>query len=262
MSAVFTEEDMSDNDKETVVILQPGYLPWLGFFDLLYRADTFVVFDDVQYTSRDWRNRNRIKTAQGVAWLTVPVNSKGSRKIIVRDIRIDNTQQWQRKHLKSFEASYRRAPFFDEVMKCIYHIYDRHYDFLIDVDMDIVYTVMQYLSLRKKILFSSELGIPGKKDEKLLHICKAVGATNYLSGAAAVDYLREDIFKEDGISVEWQNYIHPFYNQLWLKNHGFISYLAIIDMLFNHGKDSLDILSGVKKILRPEGICIRTVNSA
>jgi len=240
-----------------VVILQPGYLPWLGFFDLMHKADVFVVYDDVQYTIRDWRSRNRIKTPQGVIWLTVPVKSKKAREKLIKDVEIDNSHKWQEKHLKSLESFYKKGKFFDNVMSWIVDTYQKPFKFLIDLDMEIIFKVTQYLGIKSRILFSSEIPSEGTKDERLLSICKTLNATHYLSGNAAKAYLREEIFEKEGIKVEWHNYKHPYYNQLWLKQQGFISHLSIIDLLFNHGPESLDIITGKKRIPVPEGITIR-----
>ena len=241
----------------TVVILQPSYLPWLGFFDLMDKADVFVILDDVQYTVRDWRSRNRIKTPDGVLWLTVPVHSKGHRGSLIKDIKVDYTQLWQRKYIKTLESFYKRAKFFEEIVELAHSIYRKHYTFLIDIDMDFILKIKEYLSLMTTIVFSSNLPSSGGKDEKLLSICKYLNATQYMSGNTAKEYLRETIFSEEGITVEWHNYVHPFYRQLWLKEQEFISHLSVIDLLFNHGPDSRAILTGRKVIEKPEGIRIR-----
>jgi hypothetical protein len=245
---------------EKVVILQPGYLPWLGFFDLMCKADTFVIFDDVQYTVRDWRSRNRIKTANGVFMLTVPVKARGARESLIRDVKVDNGQQWQRNHLKSLESFYKKAKCFADINEMINDVYRKSHEFLIDLDMDFIFRIHRYFSLNTKVIFSSEIPCTGEKDEKLLSICKYLKATHYLSGNAAKDYLIESIFIGEGINVEWHNYQHPYYNQLWVPKHGFVSHLSILDLLFNHGSESLEILLGKKVILPPQGIEIRHAN--
>lgn len=240
-----------------VVILQPGYLPWIGFFDLMHKADIFVIYDDVQYTIRDWRNRNRIKTSNGVIWLTVPVKTKDIREKLIKNVEIDNLQQWQRKHLKSFESFYKKAKYFDEVFNLIVDSYKKNYKFLIDLDMNLIMKIKEYLSIKTEVKYSSEIPSKDAKDERLLSICKYLNASSYLSGNAAKAYLREQIFNDEGISVEWHDYSHPFYNQLWLREQGFITHLSIIDLLFNHGKLATDIILGNIIIPPPEGIKIR-----
>lgn len=242
------------------VILQPGYLPWLGFFDLMYKADTFVILDDVQFTVRDWRNRNRIKTPNGTLWLTIPVQAKHAREKLVTEVEIDNTQNWQKKHLKSLESFYKKTKYFNEIIELTYDLFDKSYRFLVDLDMVFIYEINQYLSLGTRILFSSEIGSTEEKDEKLLSICRHLNASHYLSGDVAKNYLREPIFLAEGISVEWHNYSHPYYNQQWIKEQGFISYLSVLDLLFNHGTESLAIITGKKIIPRPENITVRNAN--
>ncbi|MBI5638832.1 MAG: WbqC family protein [Nitrospirae bacterium] len=226
----------------------------MGFFDLMNKADIFVVLDDVQYTVRDWRSRNRIKSPNGILWLTVPVQARGARSRMIKDIATDDTQQWQEKHLKSLETSYRKAKYFHEIFDIISGTYQKKINFLIDIDMELIMKINHYLSLETKLVFSSEISSEGTKDVKLLSICKALNATIYLSGNAAKEYLRESIFVAEGIKVNWHDYEHPFYNQLWVKEHGFISHLSLIDLVFNHGPESLAILTGQKMIKKPEGI--------
>jgi hypothetical protein len=244
-----------------VVILQPGYLPWLGFFDLMHKADTFVVLDDVQYTTRDWRSRNRIKTPNGAMWLTVPVESKGARRKLIKDVKIDKTQKWQRMHMQNIQNFYKKAWHYDSVMEMARPLYSKDYIFLIDLLMDCIDAFRHYLELDKQVMFSSDIPSVTKKDEKLLAICKYLEATHYLTGNAAEGYLRESIFNEENIEVEWHNYKHPFYNQLWIQNNGFISHLSIVDLLLNHGPDSLAILTLEKSISKPADIVIRHANN-
>jgi hypothetical protein len=237
-----------------IAILQPGYLPWLGFFDLMYRCDVFVVLDDVQYTARDWRNRNRIKTPNGALWLTVPVMAKGARQQMIKDVKVDNTQLWQKRHLKSFESFYRKASYYEEIMELVDNVYRKTFTYLIDIDMENIFKICDYLSLRRDILLSSGISSYGEKDTKLMSICRSLKADSYISGNAAKAYLREDIFMSSAVTVEWHDYVHPFYKQMWLKKQGFISHLSIIDLLFNHGPDSLPILSGQKIVQIPSGM--------
>jgi hypothetical protein len=151
----------------------------------------------------------------------------------------------------------KKSLYFDVIRELINNIYRRDYTFLIDVDMAFICTIQKYLSLNTQIIFSSNLPSRGKKDEKLLSICETLNATHYLSGNAARAYLRVSIFSDKGITVEWHYYKHPYYDQLWLKRAGFISHLSIIDLLFNHGPDSLSILTGKKVVQRPRGINIK-----
>lgn len=224
-----------------VVVLQPGYLPWLGFFDQFHRSDAFVVYDDVQFDRRGWRHRNRIKGPTGVQWLTVPVLKKGHYTQLIRDTRIDVSYGWQRKHLGSLRASYVRAPYFDRYYPEIERTLQRNWIFLIDLDLAMIELLLKWLGLQRPMHFASEIGGAGRSTQRLYEICAALGATAYLSGDAARAYLEEALFAAHGMRVEYQCYAHPFYRQLF---GSFVSHLSAIDLVFNHGPDSLPILTG------------------
>lgn len=228
-----------------VVILQPGYLPWLGFFDQMFRSDVFVVYDDVQYDKHGWRNRNRIKTAQGVQWLTVPVLTKGQNFPLVNEVLIDEKQKWQKKHLETVRQSYSKAPHFAEFFPTVQSILQAEWKRLIDLDMAFIQAINEHLGLKRDIRFSSQLGIQGAQTGRLINICKRLGATHYLTGDAAEDYVDPDLFAQSQIVLEFHRYQHPTYRQ----QHGdFTPYLSVIDLIFNHGKDSLAILTNQRKV--------------
>ena len=234
---------------KTIGILQPGYLPWLGFFEQVYRSDVFVIYDDVQYDKEGWRNRNRIKTANGIQWLTVPVHVKLSEMPLIKDVRIDNKENWRKKHLKSIMMSYSRSPFLGNYLSFFEDVYVKHWEFLIDIDMHIILKILEWLGMgEKKIVLSSSLGIKketNNKMDRLIFICKLFDGDTFYEGAAGRNYIDTNYFAQKGIKVEFQDYKHPVYKQLY---GDFVPYLAIIDLLFNHGSDSLDILTH-KKIL-------------
>jgi len=232
-----------------VVVLQPGYLPWLGFFDQMYKSDVFIIYDDVQYDKHGWRNRNRIKTAQGVQWLTIPVLIKKQDNPLIKEVLINNKVDWRRTHLKSIKQSYSRAPFFDTYFEIFEEIYSKEWKFLIDIDMAFISALMEKLGLTTEIRFSSSLGITGKGTQRLVDICLHLGASEYLTGDAAEDYLDESLFRLNGIELQYHHYQHPVYNQLYGE---FIPYLSVIDLLFNHGEESLDILTH-KKLAKEVG---------
>jgi hypothetical protein len=222
-----------------VVILQPSYLPWLGYFDQLYKSDVFVLYDDVQYDKHGWRNRNRIKTPAGPQWLTVPVLTHGRGRPANRDIVIDSRQPWGRKHLEALRANYAKAPAFTEVLTMLEPVLGRSWERLVDVNVALLKALCGMLGLERDIRFSSQLGIAGDRTERLIGICRALGANRYLSGDAAKDYLDESRFVEHGIALEYHGYRHPTYPQL----HGpFVPYLSVVDLLMNHGQASLKIL--------------------
>ncbi len=226
------------------VILQPGYLPWLGFFEQLYRSDAFVVYDDVQYDKEGWRNRNRIKTAKGVQWLTVPVLASFSDRSLIKDVKIDNKINWRKKHLFSISQNYSKAPFFKDYIGVFEEAYSKEWDKLIDIDNHFIIKLAQSLGITdKKIVKSSEFSARGDRTTRLINICKQLGADMFYEGALGRNYLDEDSFIAEDIRIEFQDYKHPQYNQLY---GDFISHLSVIDLLFNHGPKSLSILINKK----------------
>ncbi len=241
------------------VILQSGYMPWLGYFDLINQADVFVFLDDVQWTTGDWRNRNRIRTPQGWTWLTVPVRfEKPHLEYHIKDVQISTSQNWQKQHLDALWACYRKTPHFGEVYPLFEKALSTKQKFIVDLNYELIFVICNYLELKKtRFLFSQKMNTPGElsKDERLLAIFDEIGGvTTYISGPAAKSYLQENKFQEMGIKVQWHDYDHPYYNQNTWGSNMFIPYLSIVDLLFNHGKESLQILSGSKRIEKPEGI--------
>ncbi len=223
-------------------ILQPGYLPWLGFFEQLYRSDVFVIYDDVHYDKEGWRNRNRIKTANGIQWLTVPVLLKFSQKPLITDVSINNKTNWRKKHLAAIRQNYSKAHHFKEYIGVFEETYGRDWEYLIDIDMHFINILAECLGLsHKKIVRSSTLGVQGTRIERLIRICEIFGADVFYEGASGKKYIDERDFLASGIKVEFQNYHHPSYRQLY---GDFTPNLSVIDLLFNHGTESLGIITG------------------
>lgn len=226
--------------RRTLAVLQPGYLPWLGFFDLLDRADVFVIYDDVDFDKNGWRNRNRIKTSQGVAWLSVPVLTSGRSGQLVNETIIDRNQLWQRKHIRSIREAYARAPFFRDRIEPLEELLSRPWERLVDLDLALIGLMASWLGLGgKQMVASSGLGIPRGRNERLLAMCERFGTEVYLSGNLAKSYLDVEAFGREGVAVEWQDYAHPVYGQL----HGpFEPHLSTLDLIFNEGPASLDVI--------------------
>lgn len=243
-------------------ILQSSYLPWLGFFNMVQQSDVFVFFDDVQWTTRDWRNRNRIRTPQGWTWLTVPVRlNKSYFEYRSNEVEIDYSQPWQKKHLGTFSHCYAKSPFFNQVYPMLENIVGKPHKLAIELNYDIVLAICDYLGLKKRFLYSQDMCIPDqvKKSERLLAVLEKVGGiTEYISGPAAKNYLEEDKFKRAGIAVSWHEYHHPFYAQNTWHSGTFISYLSIVDLLFNHGPASLPILTGQTVVEKPAEIKVQS----
>jgi WbqC-like protein family len=226
-------------------ILQPGYLPWLGFFEQMYRSDVFVIYDDVQYDKEGWRNRNRIKTANGVQWMSVPVLCKFSAFPLITEIKINNKVNWRRKHLFSIRQNYSSSPFYKDYIELFEEAYSRNWEFLIDLDMFLIRGLNKYFGMEdKKIIQSSTLNIKGDRMERLINLCKLFGANTFYEGIAGKDYIEEELFRQNGIRIEYQDYKHPIYQQLYGE---FVPYLSVIDLLFNHGKKSISIITDTGK---------------
>jgi hypothetical protein len=227
-----------------LAVLQPSYLPWLGYFDQIDRVDVFVYYDDVQYDKNGWRNRNRIKGPNGPVWLSVPVKHSGRGLQNINEVEMDG-QGWSRKHLRSLEQFYAKAPYGRDYMPGLVELLSRPWARLADLDIAVNDAIVRWLGLDTRIVRSSSLGIEGDRNERLIRICRHFAADRYLSGNAAKVYVDEAAFAEMGISVEWQDYSHPVYPQM----HGpFVSHLSIIDLLMNAGPDSLAILRSGRPI--------------
>jgi hypothetical protein len=227
-----------------VGILQPGYLPWLGFFEQVHRCDTFVLYDDVQFVKNSWRNRNRIKTPHGPRWLTVPVCRKGHLSQTLLETMIAHREDWRKKHLNSLENYYRKAPYFDLFYPPLSGILHQEWTHLVELDIVLIRYLLSALGITTRIIMSSALRIPeGKGTGRLIAILKALGATAFYEGAAGRDYLEEAKFREEGIRLEFQDYHHPCYPQLYGP---FIPFLSVIDLLFNTGGESLRVIMGEK----------------
>jgi hypothetical protein len=223
-----------------VAILQPGYLPWLGYFDLMRSADVFVVYDDVQFDKHGWRNRNRIKCAHGLQWLSVPVRHHDRGKPLILDIEIDNTKDWAQKHAATIRHCYARAPHLEPLATEVETVLERGWERLVELDLELASTMAAHLGVSTRVLRSSDLGVSGERNGRLLEICRLLEGERYLSGVAARDYLDVDLFARNGIEVEWQNLDHPVYPQL---HGGFVSHLSALDMILNCGQDSAAILT-------------------
>lgn len=217
-----------------VAILQSNYIPWKGYFDIIAAVDEFILYDDVQFTKNDWRNRNKIKTPHGLEWLSVPVGQNIDRKI--NEVLITDAL-WQKKHWKTLVSNYRRANCFDEMAEIFESLYlKRTYKNLSELNRAFIETVCTYLNITTKISDSCDFKQTAGKVERLVDICGQVGANIYVSGPAAMSYLDESVFHSSGINVAWFDYSgYLEYPQLW---GGFEHGVSILDLLFNCGKSS------------------------
>jgi WbqC-like protein family len=219
-----------------VAILQSNYIPWKGYFDMIAAVDEFILYDDMQYTRRDWRNRNQIKTPQGVQWLTVPVQAKGKYDQKIRDTEIDGSD-WASAHWKALAQNYRRAPHFNEIATLIEPLYlTETYTHISQLNRRFIDVICGYLGINTKITNSWDYTLLDGKTERLADLCKQAGGVEYISGPAAKDYVEDSVFTEQGIKLTWFDYSgYPEYPQLWGEfTHG----VTILDLLFNCGKDA------------------------
>ena len=224
----------------TVAIHQPNYLPYLGYFDKIDKCDVFVFLDSVTYTHNDYRNRNRVKTQHGEHWRTVPVVHKGALDTPIHDIRIDG-QRWRKKHGRTLEQSYCRAPMFREYWEFFKRAYEHEWTSLSWLDKHLIEGMCKMLGVGAEFVDSSNLddapdccGRPrGNPTDLLVDICKQLGAARYISGPGAGTYVQPEKFEDAGIEFKWQEFRCPEYPQL----HGlFVPNLSAVDYIFNRGR--------------------------
>lgn len=237
MSATRSSLATPGRDTKTVAIVQSNYIPWKGYFDLIGRADEFILLDDVQYTRRDWRNRNRIKTPNGTQWLSIPVQVKGKYTQLIQDTVVSEAA-WAAKHWATIRNFYARAPHFATLAERLEQTYREAgaLTHLSDINRLFIERICGWIGLGTRLCRSTDYLHGDGKSERLLDLCRQAGATVYLSGPAARGYLDETLFADHGIRVEWMDYGgYPSYPQL----HGeFDHFVTILDLLLNVGPDS------------------------
>jgi hypothetical protein len=223
-----------------VAILQSCYIPWKGFFDLVRRVDEFILYDDAQFTRRDWRNRNRIKTPNGPLWLTIPVESKGKYLDAIKDMRVSDPR-WNERHWRSIQASYARAPYFDRYKASLEELFRGcTSESLSEINFRFMSHFCQVLSISTRVTWSTDYAATGKRTERLVALCREAGASDYLSGPAARAYIQEDLFAAAGIRLAYMDYNgYPEYAQLYPP---FDHHVSIIDLLVHVGPEALDHL--------------------
>lgn len=217
-------------------ILQSNYIPWKGVFDMMNKIDIFVFFEDVQFTRRDWRTRNKIKTSQGSSWLTIPVKKSSRDNTLVYEVEISEFENWQEKHYKTIVSNYSKAPFFNDFKYLLNEIYlAKKWINLSEFNIFTSKLLANTLNINVEFINSKDLKTEGVKDDKLIKICQKIGANHYLSGPSAKNYIDNQKFDLAGIKLEYMNYNYPDYQQL----HGeFDHYVSVLDVLFNCGPSS------------------------
>lgn len=224
------------SDLKTIAITQSNYIPWKGYFDVIHSVDELVLYDDVQFTKGDWRNRNRIKTQGGLQWLTVPVEVKGKYTQKINETRISDPR-WARKHWEAIRHSYSKAGFFKDYRELFEELYlTCQEEFLSRINLRFLEAINRVLDIKTPIRWSSDFHLAEGKNERLISICREAGAAKYISGPAAKEYLDESAFRQEGIEVEWMDYSgYPEYRQLFPPfEHG----VTILDLIFNEGPDA------------------------
>ncbi len=219
-----------------VAILQSNYIPWKGYFDLIAMVDEFIIYDEAQYTKGDWRNRNKVKTSQGPAWLTIPVELKGKHLQKISETKVAN-QKWRRTHFKTIEMNYRKSPYFENQADWIHDLYHKGEErYLSRINVNFLQEINKVLGIDTVITSSSDYELVNGKSERLLSICLQSNAEEYISGPAAKEYLNTDLFKNENIKVKWMDYSgYDEYPQLYPPfEHG----VSILDLLFNTGSDA------------------------
>lgn len=222
-----------------IAILQSNYIPWKGVFDMMNKVDTFVFFEDVNFTKRDWRIRNKIKTPEGEIWLTIPVK-KASRGTKIYEIQISQEENWQEKHYKTITQYYKKAKYFEEYKWLLDKIYlEKKWENLSEFNIFSNILIAKELGIKTEFINSKDLKTSGTKDDKLIEICEKLEGNYYLSGPAAKDYINNEKFKNNNINLAYIKYEYPEYKQLYGEfNH----YLSVFDVLFNCGKDAQDYI--------------------
>jgi hypothetical protein len=225
-------------------MIQSNYIPWRGYFDFVDDCDLFVYYDDVRYTHRDWRNRNRIKTDQGPMWLSVPVLH--DQRTLIQDARIDYSTRWWDKHIRSLTLAYKKAPHFGRYAEGFFQILQARPATISELNVRACGWIMSQLGIRTRTCMSREFGIVGDKAERPLRIAQHLAATSYLSGPTAKPYTDPQKFRAAGIGLEFKIYDYPEYPQL----HGaFEPNVTVLDLLFNCGPDARRFL---KSLTAPE----------
>ena len=227
-----------------IAILQSNYIPWKGYFDLINMVDEFIFYDEVQYTKNDWRNRNKIKTPQGIQWLTIPVRQESLEQKI-KDTKISD-KKWNIKHWRTISQNYSKAKYFKDYKDIFEELYltcDEEY--LSQINYKFITTINEILEIKTKLRWSSEFELVDGQTEKLLGICKDCNADIYLSGPAAKDYFNEELAKQENIKVEWMDYSgYKEYEQL---NPPFEHGVSILDLIFNEGDRAKEFMKSFDK---------------
>jgi hypothetical protein len=237
----------SHSSNLSVTILQPTYLSWIGYFEMISATDVFVVYDHVQFVRKSWHQRNKIKTSNGITMLTIPVQHD-SQNTRICDIKIsyDNGNVLH-KHWKSIEVSYKKSKYFNLYGPLFREIYFKDYVYLKDINVALIKAICDILEIKNNLICSSDLGVINNQIDKskdVVDLCKAIGANYIYDAKGAESFLNKEVFTNNGIEIQFQEYEHPIYTQLWGE---FQPYMSVIDLLFNEGPRSMEIIKRGRK---------------
>lgn len=226
-----------------VGIIQPNYIPWRGYFDFIHEVDVFVFLDDVKFTKRDWRNRNRLQVLNGKpVWLSVPVTANSL--TLIKDTEISYDISWVKDHLGTMRANYSKQIGFDPLFDELSEVYNQNFRLLADLDIALIDLLCKRLGITTKMLRSSELGCQGRKDHRLIEITRKLGGTGYLSGPAAKSYLQPQLWQDAGIELRFKTYdTYPKYPQ---NTEQFDPHLSVLDLMFCTGPTAPDHIWGAR----------------
>jgi hypothetical protein len=228
-----------------LAIIQPSYIPWRGYFHQIQKADVFMFYDDVQYDKHGWRNRNRVKTTNGTIWLTIPVAARGNvvERTPIKEIRTVRRTPWSRKHWATLQQSYGRAPHFERYAPLLESFYARQDELLAEFTIELTLALCGELGIREtRFVRSSELpGIEGSGTDRLLCLLRTVGASHFISGPTARDYIDEAKVAAAGVTLEYMVYDYPEYEQL---HPPYDPHVSILDLLFMKGPEAGEYVWG------------------
>lgn len=233
------------------MLLQPFYFPWIGMFDMMDRCDLFLLYDDAQFVRQSWQTRNRIKTPTGVRWMSVHIDADYRLGTPIREIRVDRRSPWATKHLNQICESYRNAKYFDVYYPLLVSFFQKRSEWLVDYARESIILVAHLLGITTRIGLSSDFGVRKSRGvQKVVDLCHAAGAEEYLDGESGQELYDPQLFRDQGLTISFHRYVHPVYRQL----HGeFVSHLSVLDLLMNEGTASRRImLSG--RVLNDEEI--------
>jgi len=209
---------------------QPAYLPWGGYIERISLSDIFIILDDVQFEKNSFTNRNQIKTSNGLAWLTVPVNLKGHISNSIKDIEVVNNQPWSKKHWKTIQQNYQKSPFFNDHEDFLADTYSKNWTLLNELNSHLLSYFLNFLDINTEIIYLSSLEVVGKKQDLIVNLCNYFSASDFIFGALGKDYVEEDKFLDSNIKAHFHEYEDLVYKQLW---GDYIPNLSILDMIMN-----------------------------